>query len=91
MTSRESTSNFIGGASEPLDIVQELDSLPTAQAILDARWRGVSVRIVLEQDCLQDERSPTRRRIRARQQSRHGAGRSGADDPPMDLDMNRWI
>ena len=35
--------NFIGGAKQSLDIaVQELDSEPIAQAILEARWRGVS-------------------------------------------------
>ena len=40
---------FIAGATTSLDIaVQELDSKPIAQAILDARWRGVRVRMVLE-------------------------------------------
>jgi phosphatidylserine/phosphatidylglycerophosphate/cardiolipin synthase-like enzyme len=44
---------FIGGARSSLDIaVQELDSEPIAQAILDARWRGVSVNLFLEQDYL---------------------------------------
>jgi len=47
---------FIGGARRSLDIaVQELDSEPIAQAILDARWRGVDVELFLEQDYL---RSP---------------------------------
>ncbi len=46
----ESITALIAGASESLDIaVQELDSLPIAQAILDARGRGVSVRIIPEQ------------------------------------------
>jgi phosphatidylserine/phosphatidylglycerophosphate/cardiolipin synthase-like enzyme len=44
---------FIDGARSTLDIaVQELDSEPIAQAILDARWRGVSVNLFLEQDYL---------------------------------------
>jgi phosphatidylserine/phosphatidylglycerophosphate/cardiolipin synthase-like enzyme len=44
---------FIRGARQSLDIaVQELDSEPVAQAILDARWRGVSVDMFLEQDYL---------------------------------------
>ena len=47
---------FVRGARKSLDIaVQELDSEPIAQAILDARWRGVSVNLFLEQDYL---RSP---------------------------------
>ena len=50
---------FIRGATGSLDIaIQELDSLPIAQAILDAAWRGVSVRMVLEQDYLQDKKRP---------------------------------
>ena len=45
--------DFIGGAKRSLDIaVQELDSVPIAQAILDARWRGVDVDLFLEQDYL---------------------------------------
>ena len=36
--------DFIAGARRSLDIaVQELDSEPIAQAILDARWRGIDV------------------------------------------------
>jgi phosphatidylserine/phosphatidylglycerophosphate/cardiolipin synthase-like enzyme len=50
--------DFLHGARASLDIaVQELDSEPIAQAILDARWRGVSVNLFLEQDYL---RSPLR-------------------------------
>ncbi len=49
---------FVRGARSSLDIaVQELDSEPIAQAILDARWRGVTVNLFLEQDYL---RSPLR-------------------------------
>jgi len=45
---------FINGAKDTLDIaVQELDSVPIAQAILDARRENdVRVRLVLEQDYL---------------------------------------
>lgn len=51
--------DFIAGATESVDIaVQELDSEPIAQAILDARFRGVSVRMVLEQDYLRAPRLP---------------------------------
>jgi phosphatidylserine/phosphatidylglycerophosphate/cardiolipin synthase-like enzyme len=47
---------FISGARESLDIaVQELDSEPIAQAVLDARWRGVDVDLFLEQDYLRSE------------------------------------
>ncbi|MFI6395936.1 phosphatidylserine/phosphatidylglycerophosphate/cardiolipin synthase family protein [Nonomuraea sp. NPDC050540] len=51
--------DFIGGAKRFLDIaVQELDSEPIAQAILDARFRGVDVRMVLEQDYLISAKLP---------------------------------
>jgi len=47
---------FIAGAKESLDIaVQEIDSRPIAQAILDARWRGVRVHIFLEQDYIRSD------------------------------------
>ncbi len=50
---------FIGGARLSLDIaVQELDSEAIAQAILDARWRGVKVTMVMEQDYLREEGLP---------------------------------
>ena len=43
--------NFISEARLTLDIaVQELDSEPIAQAILDARHRGVAVRMFMEQE-----------------------------------------
>jgi hypothetical protein len=35
--------------------VPELDSEPIAQAILDARWRGVDVDLFLEQDYLRSD------------------------------------
>src|SRR5262245_44009649 len=48
--------DFIGEAEESLDIaVQEIDSEIIAQAILDARWRGLSVRVFLEQSYLQTD------------------------------------
>ena len=51
--------DFIAGANKRLDIaVQELDSQPIAQAILDASWRGVSVRMFMEQDYLADKKPP---------------------------------
>jgi len=51
--------DFMGGARNSLDIaVQELDSEPIAQAVLDACWRKVNVRIFLEQDYLAAEKPP---------------------------------
>jgi phosphatidylserine/phosphatidylglycerophosphate/cardiolipin synthase-like enzyme len=48
---------FIGGARSTLDLaVQEIDSEPIAQAVLDARWRGVDVRAFVEQDYLRSKR-----------------------------------
>lgn len=45
--------DFIAGARQSLDIaVQELDSLPIAEGIVAARWRGVQVEVFLEQDYL---------------------------------------
>jgi len=50
---------FVNGAKKTLDIaVQELDSEPIAQAILDARFRGVDVRMVMEQDYLLSAKVP---------------------------------
>jgi hypothetical protein len=43
--------DFIGGARKSLDIaVQEIDSIPIAEAIINARWNGVSVNVFVEQD-----------------------------------------
>jgi hypothetical protein len=51
--------DFIAGARSSLDIaVQELDSEPIAQAILDASWRGLDIKLVLEQDYLREEKLP---------------------------------
>jgi phosphatidylserine/phosphatidylglycerophosphate/cardiolipin synthase-like enzyme len=50
---------FIAEADDSLDIaVQELDSEAIAQSILDARYRGVDVRMFLEQDYLVDSTLP---------------------------------
>jgi hypothetical protein len=43
--------DFIGGARKSLDIaVQEIDSIPIAEALINARWRGVSINVFVEQD-----------------------------------------
>jgi hypothetical protein len=48
--------DFIGGAKKSLDIaIQEIDSRTIAQAILDARWRGVRVQMFIEQDYVRSE------------------------------------
>ncbi len=50
---------FIKGAKKSLDIaVQELDNEVIAQAILDAIYRGISVRMLMEQDYLKSKKSP---------------------------------
>jgi phosphatidylserine/phosphatidylglycerophosphate/cardiolipin synthase-like enzyme len=47
---------FIGGARKTLDIaIQEVDSRTIAQAILDARWRGVRVQMFIEQDYVRSD------------------------------------
>ncbi len=56
--------DFVAGARSSLDIaVQELDSEAITQAILDATYRGVRVRMLLEQDYLRSMRPP---RVRPR-------------------------
>jgi phosphatidylserine/phosphatidylglycerophosphate/cardiolipin synthase-like enzyme len=52
--------DFINGATKTLDIaVQELDSETIAQAIIDARWRGIRVRMFIEHDYVFDKDPPT--------------------------------
>jgi len=54
---------FIKEADHTLDIaVQEIDSYPIAQAILDARYRGVRVNMIIEQDYVLSGRRPRLRR-----------------------------
>jgi phosphatidylserine/phosphatidylglycerophosphate/cardiolipin synthase-like enzyme len=54
--------NFINEAQETLQIaVQELDSLAIAQAIIDAKWRGIRVEMYLEQDYLLENREVVNR------------------------------
>jgi len=51
--------DFIKRARHTLFIaVQELDSEPIAQAIIDARWRGVTVRMIIEQDYIARDALP---------------------------------
>lgn len=43
--------DFIGGGRRSLDIaVQEIDSISIAEAIINARWNGVSINVFVEQD-----------------------------------------
>ncbi len=52
--------DFAAGARHSLDVaVQEIDSEPLAQALIDARFRGVSVRVFLEQDYLLSPKLPS--------------------------------
>lgn len=51
--------DFIAAAGRTLDVaVQELDSEPIAQALLDAACRGVAIRMFLEQDYLRAAKPP---------------------------------
>ena len=51
--------DFIDKAKSSLFVaVQELDSEPIAQAIIDARWRGVTVRMIIEQDYIASDALP---------------------------------
>lgn len=51
--------DFINGAEKSLDIaVQEIDSAKIAQAIIDARWRGIKVRVVVEHDYIFNTKFP---------------------------------
>ena len=51
--------NFVGQAETCLDVaVQELDNKRIAQAILDAMYRGVDVRMFMEQDYLKADKPP---------------------------------
>jgi len=53
--------DFIEGAEKYLDIAtQEIDSEEIAQAIIDARWRGVKVRVFIEHDYVYDKDPPER-------------------------------
>jgi phosphatidylserine/phosphatidylglycerophosphate/cardiolipin synthase-like enzyme len=48
--------DFVAGAKRTLDIaVQELDSMPIARAIVEARWRGVDVRMFIEQEYVREK------------------------------------
>jgi len=92
--------DFIAGAEHSLDVaVQEIDSIPIAEAIIDARWRGVTVEAFLEQDYL-------KRKLRAKppppkpksdetpeQALRRVQWRRDEDDLARDtgLARNRWI
>ena len=50
---------FIARARHTLFVaVQELDSEPIAQAIIDAKWRGVAVRMIIEQDYIARDTIP---------------------------------
>jgi len=55
---------FIGGAKKSLDIaVQELDNEAIAQAILDATYRKVNVRMFMEQDYLKADSPPKPKQV----------------------------
>jgi phosphatidylserine/phosphatidylglycerophosphate/cardiolipin synthase-like enzyme len=83
--------DFIAGAKKSLDIaIQELDSEPIAQAVLDARYRGVDVDMALEQDYLMDERLPKPRQ-RAGESAEEALRRTQWELGDSGLDPNRRI
>ena len=48
--------DFIDGATSSLDIaVQEIDSMMIAEAIINARWRGVNTSVFVEQDYIRSK------------------------------------
>ena len=86
--------DFISEAKETLDIaVQELDSEPVAQAILDARWRGVSVQMFVEQDYLRTARP--KKALTAtpvgNETEEQAIARTQWEDDGDELDVNRRI
>jgi phosphatidylserine/phosphatidylglycerophosphate/cardiolipin synthase-like enzyme len=89
--------DFIAGARSTLDIaVQELDSEPIAQAILDARWRGVAVNLFLEQDYLRTPLKsakgvPLAPKAKAGESPRDALRRAQWGDDDTDLAVNRKI
>jgi len=51
--------NYIRGAQETLDLaIQEIDSEKIAQSIIDARWRGIKVRVFVEHDYIYSKDPP---------------------------------
>jgi phosphatidylserine/phosphatidylglycerophosphate/cardiolipin synthase-like enzyme len=86
---------FIAGAKKSLDIaVQELDSRLIAQAILDARWRGVDVVLFLEQDYLRTTLKgtpPTAPKLKAGETLEQALARVQWGDDTTDLAENRKI
>lgn len=85
--------DFIRGAKSSLDIaVQEIDSEAIARAIVDARQRGVSVRIFLEQDYLVSKKLPRSKSMLGESKS-HAVKRSPRTEHrrPADLEINREI
>jgi phosphatidylserine/phosphatidylglycerophosphate/cardiolipin synthase-like enzyme len=85
--------SFIAGAKKSLDIaVQELDNEVIAQAIVDARFRGVSVRMVVEQDYLLSPKLPPVRK-RSGEDEQAARRRVSRQDEPGErsLEPNRRI
>ena len=84
---------FIAGSKQTLDVaVQEIDSEPIAQAILDARYRGVSVRVFIEQDYLVESSLPRLRKPKPDEDPGEIArGAQWGTEPTRGLDPNRRI
>lgn len=87
--------DFIAGARTSLGVaVQELDSEPIAQALLDASWRGVRVEVFLEQDYLRTPlrgTPPTRPRTRGDETPEAALHRVQWDEDTTALAANRRI
>jgi len=87
--------NFIEEAAKTLDIaIQEIDSEKISQAIIEARWRGVNVRVFIEHDYVFDPKPPENRAVPKKNETLEDARRRAQWDEyrkPEDIKTNRDI
>lgn len=87
--------NFIKRAQKTLDFaIQEIDSEKIAQAIIDARWRGVRTRIFIEHDYIYDSKPPEKRAVPKQPETPEEARQRAQWDEyrkPEDIKTNRDI
>ena len=87
--------NFIKEAEKTLDFaIQEIDSEKIAQAIIDARWRGVKTRVFIEHDYVYDKKPPEKRAVPKQPETPEEARQRAQWDEyrkPEDMKTNRDI
>ncbi|UCE28562.1 MAG: phospholipase [Candidatus Bathyarchaeota archaeon] len=87
--------DFIKGAQKTLDFaIQEIDSEKIAQAIIDARWRGVRTRVFIEHDYIYDSKPPEKRAAPVQSETPEEARQRAQWDEyrkPEDIKTNRDI